>query len=310
MDRRKFMGAGSLALASLAFPKILRAGAAACSPATSPDLYGYGPYYLEGAPDRLQLAGAGEPGKPLSIDGKVTDCGGPAKNVVLEVWHATDSGCYIHPSQPTCPDHGNPAVSRLWARLVTDAEGRFSFSTIKPGVYLNGSAYRPSHIHFRIRSPQGTANPVDLVTQLYFQGDPYIPGDYGASDPNAKARIIPLVTVEGLSALAGTFNVQLPGGTTSTGHRMDPLSDPAMGTYDIFVQKRGWNYLFHLPPLPSAQPVEFRLYDAAGILVKRSLHTVTPVELDATLLGRGAYQAEFRWWTSKGQRIESVAVKN
>lgn len=305
MDRRKFIGTGSAALAALALPKVLRAQA--CPTPTTADRYGYGPYYIQGAPNRAKLALANEPGMRLVIDGVVRDCSGPVKGAMLEVWHATDKGCYIHPSQPTCDDHGQPQVARLWATLISDAKGAFGFETIKPGVYLNGSVYRPSHIHFRIRSPQGAAAPVDVVTQLYFQGDKYIPGDYGADEPGAKPRTIKLELGEGVTF--GKFPVYLPGGTTGLGRRVDPLSDPNLAAFDAFVQRSGDRFRVFLPPLPSGQAVEARLYDASGILMRRSLHTSAPIEFDGALWPRGSYQAEFRWWTGKGERTESVGLR-
>ncbi len=46
-----------------------------------------------------------------------------------------------------------------------------------------------------------------LVTQLYFEGDDYLDGDTGSSDPNAVDRIIPLYETE--TGFEGTFNVIL-----------------------------------------------------------------------------------------------------
>lgn len=305
MDRRKFIGAGSAALAALALPKALRAQA--CPPSTTADRYGYGPYYIQNAPKRAKLALANEPGTRLLIDGVVRNCSGPLAGVTLEVWHATNAGCYIHPNMPNCEDHGQPAVARLWATLVSDAKGTFGFETIKPGVYLNGSRYRPSHIHFRIRSPQGSATPVDVVTQLYFQGDQYIPGDFGADEPGAKDRTIKLDPKNGV--LSGNFPVVLPGGTTALGGRVDPLGDPNLAAFDAFVQRAGDRFRVFLPPLPAGRPVESRLYDAAGNLVRRGLHMSAPVEFDAALWPRGAYQAELAWWTDKGKRSETVTLR-
>ena len=73
--------------------------------------------------------------------------------------------------------------------MLTDADGQFSFETILPGWYLNGSSFRPRHLHMIIVPPGGSA----LTTQIYFEGDPYIDGDHWASDPAAAARIIPLM---------------------------------------------------------------------------------------------------------------------
>jgi protocatechuate 3,4-dioxygenase, beta subunit len=307
MDRRTFLGTGAAALASLTAPRLL---AQACGIPITEDRYGYGPYYLADAPERTVLAAADEPGQRLAISGTVRDCGGPVAGATLEVWHATSTGCYIHRSQPECDDGGNPNVTRLWATLVSDAQGRFAFDTIKPGVYLNGNAYRPSHIHFRIRSPLSALAPVDVVTQLYFQGDPYIAGDYGADEPGAKARTIALAKVDAQAPLRGVFDVILPGGSAGLGGRnREPLSDPALGDFDALVQRIGDRFRIFLPPLPSGQPVEVRLYEGSGRLVLRSRQAGAPVELDASHWPRGAYSAEMRWQTDKGPRMESIALR-
>lgn len=49
----------------------------------------------------------------------------------------------------------------LRASLKTDAEGRYSFSTIVPAEYPG----RPRHIHYRVSQAAYTT----LVTQLYFE---------------------------------------------------------------------------------------------------------------------------------------------
>ena len=306
MDRRGFLGFGGAALAAFALPKPLRADA--CPAATTADRYGYGPFYLDGAPRTARLGRPDEPGDPLYIKGEIRDCDGPVPGVQVEAWHATKAGCYIHPAQPDCDDHGNPGVSRLWATLISDADGAFAFRTIKPGVYLNGDRFRPSHIHFRIRRPASDrSQAIDLVTQLYFRDDPFIPGDYGADDPGAQARIIPLASGDGL--LSGTFPVFLPGGASGLAGRRDPLSDPALRNFDVYVQRSGDRFRVFLPPVPAGQPVEARLCDAAGILVRRSLHSSLPIEFEAALWPRGLYLAGFRWWTDKGPRSESVTLR-
>ncbi|MBW8889791.1 MAG: hypothetical protein JF616_18690 [Fibrobacteres bacterium] len=304
MDRRRFLRTGGAALAALALPRRLRADA--CPAPTTDDYNGYGPYYLDGAPRQSRLGLPDEPGVPLQIQGTVSNCAGPLSDISLEVWHATDAGCYIHPSQPECDDHGNPEASRLWGRMITGADGAFEFRTIKPGAYLNGDAYRPSHIHFRVRQPASDRyGAYELVTQLYFEGDPYIAGDAGAEDPGAKTRIIPLTAIDGV--MSGNFPVFLPGGSTALGHR-NLLADPALRAFDVYVERSGDFFRILLPPVPAGQQIETRIHDAAGILVRRSLHT-SPIELDASLLPRGVYQAEFQWWTDKGRRTESVALR-
>ncbi len=66
-------------------------------------------------------------------------------------------------------------------------------------------ALRPAHIHFRVSAPGFRT----LVTQLYFEGDPYLQpndscGSCGSDDP---ARIMALDPVG--ERQAGTFDVTL-----------------------------------------------------------------------------------------------------
>ncbi len=68
MQRRKFIHFGAGALAFLSIPKIVKAQI--CKDLTQTDRYGQGPFYLD-------------------------------------LWHATDSGCYQHPRDhcPEIPGH-------------------------------------------------------------------------------------------------------------------------------------------------------------------------------------------------------------
>lgn len=304
MERRKFLGAGA-ALATLASPRWLFGQA--CPP-TEVDRYGLGPYYLAGGPNDSQIGPANEPGEKLTITGVVSNCQGVLPGIRLEVWLATNSGCYVHPSM-NCDNHpGNDTAARLWGQVLSGADGKYSFNTIKPGRYLNGSRYRPSHIHFRISTPGKTVaqGGLDLITQLYFAGDEFIEGDFAADHASAASRIITL-TKPATGATRGTFNINLPGVPTGLGLR-DPLSDPALSAFDVSIHRSGSRVLFQLPPAPSGQAVEMRLFAADGSLVRRSLHHVLPVEMDATFLPKGRYQAEFRWWSSHGMRLEKASI--
>ena len=60
-------------------------------------------------------------------------------------------------------------------RVMTDAEGRYRFTTIKPGAYPwrnHHNAWRPAHIHFSLF---GQCFHTRLVTQMYFPDDPLLP---------------------------------------------------------------------------------------------------------------------------------------
>jgi protocatechuate 3,4-dioxygenase beta subunit len=112
-------------------------------------------------------------GQVLNVMGRVLDLSGePVANAKIEVWQANSSGRYTHPSDPN-PAPLDPNFDGC-AILTSDAEGRYRFKTIKPGAYPAGpNLIRPSHIHFQVTGRQDR-----LVTQLYFEGDPY-----NATDP-------------------------------------------------------------------------------------------------------------------------------
>ena len=180
LTRRAFLFTSTLAAAGLMG---VRRAQGQCE-ITTPDILG--PFHVDDAPWRTMLASPDEPGRRLFIHGHVyaRDCQGPVAGAVVDVWHATDAGCYsVHED---CPDE-DPFNCR--GQMLTDAAGVFAFETVLPGWYLNGPNYRPRHLHMIISPPDGTA----LTTQIYFAGDPYIKDDPWASDPAAAARIIPLL---------------------------------------------------------------------------------------------------------------------
>lgn len=306
MDRRRFIGTvgtGAAALAALALPG--RARGQACGAPTEADNYGTGPFYTPDAPARVHLASEFEPGQRIAISGTVSDCSGPIRAAGLDVWHATDSGCYQHPND-TCPDvPGHPETFRLRGKVITDAQGRYAFDSILPGAYLNGSRYRPRHIHVIITHSSLSA---DLVTQLYFQGDPYIPGDFGADAANAANRIIPLIkTVPAL--WKGTWDIRLPTAVTGAGRAHGSrFADSDFTGFDLAVRREGERFLIGLPARES-RPVELRLYGSDGALVERSLHAETPLAVETAGLAPGAYPTEFRWRTAAGLRMESVTLR-
>lgn len=168
---------------------------------TTEDYYGEGPFYTNNPPtiSNNQLAGNTEPGTKLIISGRVMnlDCSQVIPNAVVDVWHANNAGAYDNTGY------------NLRGKMVTNNQGFYIFETIKPGRYLNGNTYRPSHIHFKITPPNFST----LTTQLYFQGDPYIFSDAAASITsgsfNATDRIIPLTNNNG--TLEGTWDIIISG---------------------------------------------------------------------------------------------------
>jgi protocatechuate 3,4-dioxygenase beta subunit len=114
----------------------------------------------------------GEPqGQRIIVHGRVLDSGGrPVPDTLVEVWQANAGGRYRHVVD-NWPSPVDPNFTGL-GRTLTDGEGRYEFTTIRPGAYPWGNhdnAWRPAHIHFSLF---GTAFTQRLVTQMYFPDDP------------------------------------------------------------------------------------------------------------------------------------------
>lgn len=134
-----------------------------CTPSDSNIL---GPYYRPGAPFLTDLTTPQTEGIRITISGRVLDpdCN-PIADALVDVWQADNTGDYDNDGVNDPP----PSVFVLRGKLNSDADGNYSFKTIIPGRYLNGSQYRPSHIHVIVSAPGHES----LTTQLYFEGDPY-----------------------------------------------------------------------------------------------------------------------------------------
>ena len=90
------------------------------------------------------------------------------------------------------------------SKLITDRNGYYEYETIMPGHYLNGSQYRPAHIHYMVEAPGYKK----LITQLYFKNDPY-----NKIDPFIKKSLIiePRKIKAGQGEyLKGEFDIVLP----------------------------------------------------------------------------------------------------
>lgn len=125
----------------------------------------------------LTLQHAGEPlGERIVVRGRVLDgWGRPVRGQLVEVWQANSAGRYIH-KRDQHPAPLDPNFTGA-GRTITDDDGWYEFTTIKPGPYPwrnHRNAWRPAHIHFSLF---GTAFTQRLITQMYFPGDPLFPLD-------------------------------------------------------------------------------------------------------------------------------------
>ncbi|WP_031468933.1 protocatechuate 3,4-dioxygenase subunit beta [Sciscionella sediminilitoris] len=141
----------------------------------------------------LTIQHRGEPiGERIVVTGRVTDAAGkPVREQLVEVWQANASGRYIH-KRDQHPAPIDPNFTGV-GRCLTDQDGWYRFTTIKPGPYPwrnHTNAWRPAHIHFSLFGNQFTER---LITQMYFPGDPLFGLDpifCSITDQRARERLI------------------------------------------------------------------------------------------------------------------------
>ncbi|GAB3310694.1 protocatechuate 3,4-dioxygenase subunit beta [Epidermidibacterium keratini] len=110
-------------------------------------------------------------GQRIIVTGRVLDANRkPVPNTLVEIWQANAAGRYRHTGD-NWPAPLDPNFDGV-GRAMTDAEGRYTFLTVKPGAYPwknHDNAWRPAHIHFSLFGRSFTQR---LVTQMYFPDDP------------------------------------------------------------------------------------------------------------------------------------------
>ena len=89
--------------------------------------------YAQGSSDLTSVEGQRAQGEVIEITGRVVQGdGAPVDNLILEIWQADASGRY-----------DNPAFFG-WGRAATNAQGIYSFKTIRPGAPTG----RLPHVNF------------------------------------------------------------------------------------------------------------------------------------------------------------------
>lgn len=120
-----------------------------------------GPFWRTGSPpveNGGSVIRSETPGPALFVDARVRDRGGrPVAGAEVDVWQASPTGLYEN------QDPGQ-ADMNLRGKFTTDAEGRFSFRSVKPAGYpiptdgvvgrllraQGRHPFRPAHLHFLV----------------------------------------------------------------------------------------------------------------------------------------------------------------
>jgi len=143
-----------------------------------------GPFWRANQPlraDGESIASDDTPGPRLKVRGTVTSLDGkPIAGARVETWQASPKGLYEN------QDDQQPTMN-LRGRFETDAQGRFSFVSVRPAGYpvptdgpcgdllaaQSRHTMRPAHMHFLVVAPGHKV----LATQLFDEEDPHAHDD-------------------------------------------------------------------------------------------------------------------------------------
>jgi protocatechuate 3,4-dioxygenase beta subunit len=239
---------------------------------TTLDYYGEGPFYTTNPPliENNMLASPYEAGTRLIISGQVRnlDCSEVIPNARIDIWQANEAGAYDN------------AGYNLRGYTLSNSQGFYVFETIVPGHYPNGGSFRPSHIHVKITPPGFDT----LTTQLYFEGDEYIPTDAAASITsgvyNATFRIIPL-TMNYAGKYEGTWDIVVDG-------------DGVVGTNDLHSDK-GMVYSASPNPFSNRVEINYGVFRNAKVsLFVFNMNGQTVAKLEEKTLSAEKYTATWQ----------------
>jgi protocatechuate 3,4-dioxygenase beta subunit len=127
-----------------------------------------GPYFVDEMLNRSDIrpdptSGAVSEGVPLVLTVRVYNVGNnmcePVSGAHVDIWHCDAAGHYSDES-------ANNTVGQKFLRgyQVTDENGAVTFTTIYPGWYQG----RTVHIHFKVRTYDGSSKTYEFTSQLFF----------------------------------------------------------------------------------------------------------------------------------------------
>jgi protocatechuate 3,4-dioxygenase alpha subunit len=131
-----------------------------------------------------EIAAPGAKGERITLTGRVLDGDGkPVNDALVEIWQADADGRYPSPEDPR---GGAAAGFRGFGRSATDADGRFRFTTIKPGAVPGpGGESQAPHLNVTVFM-RGLLK--QLKTRMYFPGDAANANDFALAQVPADRR--------------------------------------------------------------------------------------------------------------------------
>ena len=138
--------------------------------------------YVEGCSDLTQFEGKIARGQHILLTGRLVEEGNSpvANNAIIEIWQPDANGVLRHPLDPRFSEI-DPGFFG-WGRSRTDAQGRFRFRTVIPGVSQGDDGIaRCPHVNVMVLAIGLTHR---LVTTAFF----------GDSPDSAKDPVLSCVT--------------------------------------------------------------------------------------------------------------------
>jgi protocatechuate 3,4-dioxygenase, alpha subunit len=161
---------------------------------------------------RDKLAGPAVSGERVEIAGCILDADGqPVPDGVIEIWQANSHGKYAHPDDP----QDKPVEPGFcgYGRIPTNDEGRFRFTTIKPGRVPgpDGKLQAP-HLAVSVFT-RGLLR--RLVTRIYFPDEPGNAEDFVLNlvEADRRSTLIAKKIEEHAGSLEWNVVLQGPGET-------------------------------------------------------------------------------------------------
>lgn len=172
-----------------------------------------GPFYALGLDwlTTVDLAKDATAGERIAVSGQITDGDGvPIPDAVLEIWQADAHGRYNHAEDTQ--DKPRDAGFNGYGRIGTDRDGRFSFTTVKPGAVPGpGNTLQAPHIVVALFM-RGLLR--HLYTRIYFSDE----AKANAADPilglvDDPARRATLIAQRDNGAATYRWNIVMQGDT-------------------------------------------------------------------------------------------------